>query len=63
MYRYGLLLDDYKRNGAFVNDCVFTVMHHVVGDVGDVSSLFQPSVLSTFAHIWETDYQICDVLY
>lgn len=29
MHQYGLLLEDFRENGAFVNDCIFTMMHHV----------------------------------
>nr|XP_022903307.1 protein timeless isoform X1 [Onthophagus taurus] len=60
MRQYGLLLEDFKENGEFVNNCVFTMMHHIGGDLEHVSTLFQPSILKTFSLIWETDYEICD---
>ena len=59
--RYGLLLQDFKDNGEFVNNCVFTMMHHVTGDLGAVSMLFQPNILQTFAQIWEAGFEICEV--
>ncbi|GJQ86607.1 putative timeless [Trypoxylus dichotomus] len=60
MKQYGLLLEDFKENGEFVNNCVFTMMHHIGGDLEHLSTLFQPSILKTFSQIWETDYEICD---
>ncbi|KAK9754625.1 Timeless PAB domain [Popillia japonica] len=60
MRQYGLLLENFKENGEFVNNCVFTMMHHIGGDLEHVSTLFQPSILKTFSQIWETDYEICD---
>ncbi|KRT80145.1 hypothetical protein AMK59_8236, partial [Oryctes borbonicus] len=60
MRQYGLLLEDFKENGEFVNNCVFTMMHHIGGDLEHISTLFQPSILKTFSQIWETDYEICD---
>lgn len=61
MRQYGILLDDFESNGEYVNDCVFTMMHHIGGDMNQVASLFQPSILKTFTQIWERDFQICDV--
>lgn len=60
MHQYGLLLEDFRENGAFVNDCIFTMMHHVGGDLGLINVLFQPNILKTFSLIWETEYEICD---
>ncbi|XP_074032694.1 timeless isoform X2 [Leptinotarsa decemlineata] len=60
MRQYGLLLESFKENGEFVNNCIFTMMHHIGGDLQNVSSLFQPSILKTFSQIWETDYELCD---
>lgn len=61
MRQYGLLLENFMQNGEFVNNCIFTMMHHIGGDLKNVSTLFQPSILKTFSKIWETDYEICDV--
>ncbi|KAL9707772.1 hypothetical protein quinque_011290 [Culex quinquefasciatus] len=60
MHQYGLMLEDFRENGAFVNDCIFTMMHHVGGDLGLMNVLFQPNILKTFSLIWETEYEICD---
>lgn len=61
MHKYGLLLADFQQNGPFVNDCIFTMMHHIGGDVGQVAALFQPIILKTFSNIFETEYDLCDV--
>ncbi|KAJ3653394.1 hypothetical protein Zmor_012648 [Zophobas morio] len=60
MRQYGLLLESFKENGEFVNNCIFTMMHHIGGDLEHVTTLFQPSILKTFSQIWETDYELCD---
>ncbi|KAJ8726312.1 hypothetical protein PYW07_001010 [Mythimna separata] len=60
MYQYGLLLEDYADNGEFVNDCVFTVMHHVGGELESLITLFQPKILKTFTTIWKSEFEICD---
>lgn len=61
MHQYGLLLEDFRENGEFVNDCIFTMMHHIGGDLGHIDILFQPMILKTFSKIWETEYELCDV--
>ncbi|XP_061707871.1 protein timeless-like isoform X1 [Cydia pomonella] len=60
MYQYGLLLEDYAVNGAFINDCVFTIMHHVGGELDSLISLYQPKILKTFTSIWKSEFEICD---
>jgi len=57
---FGFLLESYQENGQFINDCIFTMMHHVAGDLDHVTALFQPSILKAFSAISETDFQICD---
>lgn len=61
MYQYGLLLEDYMENGEFVNDCIFTMMHHVGGELNSLICLFQPNILKVFTSIWDSDFEICDV--
>lgn len=61
MHQYGLLLENFRENGEFVNDCIFTMMHHVSGDLGKASILFQPGILKTYSRIWESEYEIRDV--
>ncbi|XP_075211688.1 timeless [Lycorma delicatula] len=60
MKQYGLLLECFEENGEFVNNCIFTMMHHVAGDINQAETLFQPSILKTFFKIWESDFEICD---
>lgn len=61
MKQYGLLLECFEENGEFVNNCIFTMMHHIAGDINQPETLFQPSILKTFFKIWESDFEICDV--
>lgn len=61
MTQYGILLEGFEENGQYVNDCIFTMMHHVAGDLEHVSALFQPNILKIFSRIWETDFELCDV--
>ncbi|KAH8350636.1 hypothetical protein KR067_013125 [Drosophila pandora] len=60
MHYYGILLEDFSNNGEFVNDCIFTMMHHIGGDLGQIGVLFQPIILKTYSRIWEADYELCD---
>ncbi|KAH8412317.1 hypothetical protein KR009_001249 [Drosophila setifemur] len=60
MHYYGILLEDFNNNGEFVNDCIFTMMHHVGGDLGQIGVLYQPIILKTYSRIWEADYELCD---
>lgn len=61
MYQYGILLEDFQSNGEFINNCVFTMMHHVAGDLEKATVLFQPHILKSFSQIWETDFEVSDV--
>nr|O44431.1 RecName: Full=Protein timeless [Drosophila hydei] len=49
MHYYGILLEDFDNNGEFVNDCIFTMMHHIGGDLGQIGVLFQPIILKTYS--------------
>lgn len=60
MHQYGSLLANFQQNGELVNDCIFTMMHHIGGDIGQVGLLFQPTILKTFSKIIETEYELCD---
>uniref|UniRef100_T1GLZ6 Timeless N-terminal domain-containing protein n=1 Tax=Megaselia scalaris TaxID=36166 RepID=T1GLZ6_MEGSC len=60
MDNYGLILEDFLENGSYVNDCLFTMMHHVGGDLNRVTTLFRPSILKSFTRIWETEYEVID---
>jgi timeless protein len=60
MRQYGSLLEDYDTNSPLVNDCIFTMMHHVAGDLGSPQTLYIPSILKSFSRIWEQGLQICE---
>lgn len=61
MHWFGYLLEDFHQIGAFVNDCIFKMMHHVAGDVGRVNILFQPIILKAFSRISDTGFEMCEV--
>lgn len=60
MRQYGRLLEDFPNNTPFLNDCIFTVMHHIAGDLKSPQSLYLPSILKSFSKIWEQGLQICE---
>ncbi|XP_063636131.1 protein timeless-like [Cydia splendana] len=60
MYQYALLLEDYAVNGEYVNDCVFTIMHHVGGELDCLTSLYLPKILKTFTSICQSEFEVCD---
>ena len=53
--RYGIALEDFKTNGPLVNDCIFTMLHHVGCDLDRVDLLMEPLILRTFSKIWDTE--------
>ncbi|XP_076038952.1 timeless [Oratosquilla oratoria] len=59
MRQYGRLLENFCMNDEKVNDCIFTMMHHVAGDLRAVNVLLQPTVLSTFLRIWKEGFELC----
>merc|ERR1719264_1579905 len=48
MRHFGRLLEEYEKNTPFVNDCIFTVMHHIAGDLDSPQTLYIPSILKSF---------------
>lgn len=60
MRHYGYALENVQSNCEPVNDAIFTMMHHVSGDLNCPEALFIPSVLKTFSYIWEQELEICD---
>ncbi|XP_054282738.1 protein timeless-like isoform X1 [Macrosteles quadrilineatus] len=60
MRQYGVLLACFEDNGETVNNCIFTMMHHIAGDLEKVSVLFQPTILSSFNRIVETEFQLSE---
>lgn len=57
---FGKVLQDFKTNSDFVNDCILTMMHHVAGDLMSPDCLFQPIILKTFSLIMESDVDVKD---
>ncbi|XP_035212664.1 protein timeless-like isoform X2 [Stegodyphus dumicola] len=55
---YGNLLENFKTNSHFLNECVFTMMHHIAGDVHSSQLLIEPSVLKTFSSILKEDMEL-----
>ena len=53
MRQYGYLLETFDTNSEAVTDCIFTMMHHVCGDLNAPETLFVPQILETFSDIWE----------
>ncbi|XP_045025531.1 protein timeless isoform X4 [Daphnia magna] len=60
MARYGTALRDFKTNGPFVNDSIFTVLHHVGIDLGQVDLLCDPVILHNFSQIWACEFKLCE---
>ena len=56
--RYGNALEDFKSNGAFVNNSILTIFHHVGGDLGRADLLCQPDILRPFRKILEEDFTV-----
>ncbi|KFM75026.1 Protein timeless, partial [Stegodyphus mimosarum] len=55
---YGNLLENFKINSHFLNECLFTMMHHIAGDVHSSQLLIEPSVLKTFSSILRDDMEL-----
>lgn len=53
MKQYGYLLEQFKSNSELTNEALFTMMHHVSGDLGSPEALFVPQILAKFASMWE----------
>ncbi|XP_045199744.2 protein timeless-like [Mercenaria mercenaria] len=58
MQKYGYLLQNFVRNDHHVNNCIFTMMHHVAGDCQKPEALLQADILKTFLQIWDTEVPI-----
>ncbi|XP_046458348.1 protein timeless-like [Daphnia pulex] len=58
--RYGTVLEDFKTNGPFVNDCILTILHHIAGDLGRADLLCRPVILRPFSKIWKEEFNMCD---
>ncbi|XP_053207845.1 protein timeless-like isoform X2 [Panonychus citri] len=60
MEQYGRVLEAFQSNNELINNCVFTIMHHVAGDLRNPECLFQPIILKTFSLIMESDIELTD---
>ena len=49
MRHYGLLLEHFQSNSQLTNNALFTMMHHVAGDLGGLETLFCPQILAQFS--------------
>jgi timeless protein len=47
--RYGTALEDFMTNGHFVNDCIFTMLHHIGCDLGRPDLLCDAVFLRSFS--------------
>ena len=62
MRQYGYVLENFRSNPQLVNDAIFTMMHHISGDLLAPESLFVPQILATFSDMWEEQgTEICEV--
>nr|ANW48379.1 timeless [Euphausia superba] len=59
MRQYGRLLENFENNDEQVNDCIFTMMHHTVGDLRSINCLMQPQILKIFLKIWNEGFDLC----
>ncbi len=55
---YGTALEDFKTNSTFLNDCVFTILHHVGVDLRRADLLYEPIILRSFNTILEEKFQV-----
>nr|XP_045617792.1 protein timeless-like [Procambarus clarkii] len=59
MRQYGRLLENFNINDETVNDCIFTMMHHIAGDLRNVNVMLQPAILRVFLRIWQEGCELC----
>lgn len=53
MRQYGYLLETFSSNSDTLNDAIFTMMHHISGDLNAPEALFAPQILKSFSDVWE----------
>ena len=56
MSTYGLLLGEFRSNPSYLNESIFTIMHHVAGDCHNAQVLVQVDILQVFTEIWDCSY-------
>lgn len=61
MRQYGRVLEKFNENEDFINDCIFTMMHHISGELRLVNVLLQPFILKVFLRIWKEGFELCVV--
>lgn len=61
MFNYGIALQNYKKNDELVNEAVFTMMHHIIGEVENTTVLFQPIILKIFLNVFEEKDSLYEV--
>lgn len=62
MQKYGRLLENFEYNNAVVNNCIFTMMHHVAGDCEKPNALLQVQILRTFLEILDSSAPLTQVI-
>ncbi|XP_023344362.1 protein timeless isoform X2 [Eurytemora carolleeae] len=60
MTPYGFLLEKYRENTNTVNDCIFTMMHHVAGDLSCPQALNIEPMKKTIRQITKQGVVLCD---
>ncbi|XP_013396878.1 protein timeless [Lingula anatina] len=58
MQHYGRLLETFTENVPAVNECIFTMMHHIAGPCEKPESLLQINILKTFSEISHHQYPL-----
>lgn len=53
MRQYGHLLEAFSSNNNSLNDAIFTMMHHISGDLNRPEALYVPQILKAFSDIWQ----------
>jgi len=60
MKPYGFLLESFRENSATLNDCIFTMMHHVAGDLVCPQALDIKPIPETIQQIVKQGVSLCD---
>lgn len=61
MFKYGMVLKDYENNEEIVNEAVFTMMHHIIGEVENTTVLLQPIILKIFFKMFDNKENLYEV--
>lgn len=56
-----MVLKDYKNNEEIVNEAVFTMMHHIIGEVENTTVLLQPIILKIFFKMFDNKENLYEV--